>query len=90
MYKLLTRASAGPSSAAPASAARPGPAAGGLILQPPADREKTVLFIVNLSTESADVDLRLYPEEYGALCPETLHLTMPPMTAESIEYARKI
>ncbi|MBR5444811.1 MAG: hypothetical protein IKV57_01730 [Clostridia bacterium] len=55
-----------------------------------ADREKTVLFIVNLSTESADVDLRLYPEEYGALCPETLHLTMPPMTAESIEYARKI
>ena len=50
------------------------------------DRSKTVLFVVNVSKESAAASVQLYPQEYGIDCPETLKLTLDPMSVKVIEY----
>lgn len=50
------------------------------------DRSKTVLLVVNVSKETADAEIRLFPSEYGVSCPDTLHLTLQPMSVEIIEY----
>ena len=54
----------------------------------PVDGEspKTVLFAVNLSHETAETHIRLYPREYGAPCPESLRLTLAPLSVEILEY----
>ncbi|MBQ2726415.1 MAG: hypothetical protein IJF78_11985 [Clostridia bacterium] len=50
------------------------------------DRSKTVLFVVNVSKESASASVQLHPQEYGIDCPETLNLTLDPMSVTVIEY----
>jgi hypothetical protein len=57
-------------------------------MDPPVDGEqaRTVLFAVNLSDKTAEADLRLFPQEYGADCPEALHLTLGPRSVEVREY----
>ena len=55
--------------------------------QPAADGHlKTVLFVVNISKEPADAEIHLFPKEYGISCPNTIHLTLQPMSVEVVEY----
>lgn len=55
--------------------------------KPSSDGQKrTVLFVVNISNETAEAELRLFPQEYGVNCPETLHLTLEPLSLEILEY----
>ena len=49
-------------------------------------QRKTVLFVVNVSKETADAEIHLFPQEYGISCPETLHLTLEPMSVKILEY----
>lgn len=50
------------------------------------DGSKTVLFVVNVSEESASASIHLHPQEYGIDCPETLELTLDPVSVAVIEY----
>ncbi len=50
------------------------------------DRTKTVLFVVNVSPKTADATIGLYPNEYGICCPESLQLTLEPLSIQIIEY----
>jgi len=50
------------------------------------DGSKTVLFIVNISKETAAASVRLYPEEYGIRCPDNLELILEPMSVKVIEF----
>ena len=52
------------------------------------DGGRTVLFVVNVSDRPAGASLRLYPREYGALCPEELKLELEPETFAAFEYGR--
>ena len=51
-----------------------------------ADGEKTVLFAANVSDQPAEAVLHLYPDEYGASCPDELPLTLEPMSIRTAEY----
>lgn len=51
-----------------------------------ADDSKVVLFVVNISDQEADATLRLFPEEYGVECPETLELRLAPQDVRVIVY----
>lgn len=50
------------------------------------DGEKTVLFAVNISEKPSDARIRLYPDEYGASCPDELRITLPPLSVNTLEY----
>jgi hypothetical protein len=49
-------------------------------------RVKTVLFVVNISDRPAQVEIRLFPQEYGVQCPEHLSLAIEPASVKIIEY----
>ena len=50
------------------------------------DRSKTVLFVVNVSPHAADAAIRLYPQEYGISCPESIQITLEPMSVQIMEF----
>ena len=50
------------------------------------DGSKTVLFVVNVSEESASASVHLHPQEYGINCPETLELTLDPVSVAVMEF----
>ncbi len=49
-------------------------------------QKRTVLFVVNISRETAEAELRLFPQEYEVECPETLRLTLEPLSVKILEY----
>jgi len=49
------------------------------------DNSRTVLFCVNISEEKANAVLRLHPNEYGVYCPETMTLTLEPLSVKVLE-----
>ena len=53
-------------------------------------QNKTVLFVINISQESAEVDLKLFPNEYKVNCPEEIHLTLEPLSIKIIEYGEEL
>ncbi len=53
------------------------------------DGERTILFAANVSNKPAEASVRLYPREYGALCPEELNLSLEPETILVCEYRRR-
>ena len=50
-----------------------------------ADGKKTVLLLANISTESAKVNVKLYPKEYGVDAPETMSFEMAPTSIKVVE-----
>jgi hypothetical protein len=50
------------------------------------DRSKTVLFVVNVSPHAADAAIQLYPQEYGISCPESIQITLEPMSVQIMEF----
>lgn len=49
--------------------------------------DKTVVFAINVSEQTAQTALRLYLEEYGKNCPREVNLTLKPMSIEIMEYS---
>jgi hypothetical protein len=52
----------------------------------PGGKAKTVLFVINLSKEPAEAELRLFPREYGVDCPERLRLTLAPTSVKILNF----